>query len=277
MIVFPNSKINLGLRILRKRQDGYHDLETVFYPIPLSDTLEITRYNVYLKTFTIPFSKSGVVIDGDPSDNLCIKAYRMLRKDFPQISNIQMHLHKAVPAGAGLGGGSSDAAFTLMLLNKEFKLGLSREQLTSYALKLGSDCPFFIINKPSYATGRGEILEPIELNLSAYKILVVNPGIHINTGRAFLHIRPSIPELSIKQIITGPVERWKDQLVNDFEKWVFPEYREIVDIKDRMYIAGASFASMSGSGSTVYGLFAKEKDIQVSFPPDYFVRELSLN
>lgn len=277
MIVFPNSKINLGLRILRKRNDGYHDLETFFYPIPLTDTLEITRHNVYLKTFAIPFSKSGFVIDGDPSDNLCIKAYKMLRKDFPQISNIQMHLHKAVPAGAGLGGGSADAAFTLMLLNKEFKLGLSREQLTAYALKLGSDCPFFIINKPCYATGRGEMLEPIKLDLSSFKILVVNPRIHINTGRAFLHIRPTVPEVSIKEIITRPVERWKDELVNDFEKWVFDEYKEIVDIKDRMYVAGASFASMSGSGSTIYGLFPKEKETALTFPDHYFVRELLLN
>jgi 4-diphosphocytidyl-2-C-methyl-D-erythritol kinase len=277
MIVFPNSKINLGLRILRKRLDGYHDLETVFYPIPLTDILEITRYNVYLKTFNIPFTKSGFVIDGDPSDNLCIKAYKMLRKDFPQISNIQMHLHKAVPAGAGLGGGSADAAFTLTLLNKEFKLGLSPEQLTGYALKLGSDCPFFIINKPCYATGRGEQLEPINLDLSAFRLVVVNPRIHINTGRAFLNIRPSVPELSIKEIITRPVERWKDELVNDFEKGIFAEHRQIVEIKDSMYVAGAVFASMSGSGSTVYGLFPKEKKTELSFPDNYFVRELSLN
>lgn len=277
MIIFPNSKINLGLRILRKRNDGYHDLETFFYPIPLTDTLEITRHNVYMKTFSIPFTKSGFVIDGDPSDNLCIKAYKMLRKDFPQVSNIQMHLHKAVPAGAGLGGGSADAAFTLILLNKEFKLGLSTEQLTHYALKLGSDCPFFIINKPCYATGRGEILEPIELDLSAYKIVVVNPGIHINTGRAFLHIKPAVPGISIKEIITRPIERWKDELFNDFEKWVFSEYREIIDIKDQLYIMGAVFASMSGSGSTVYGIFPKDLCLKLPFPEHYFMKELMLN
>lgn len=275
MIVFPNSKINLGLRILRKRSDGYHDLETVFYPIPLTDILEITRYNVYLKNFTIPFSKSGFVIDGDPSDNLCIKAYKMLRKDFPQISNIQMHLHKAVPAGAGLGGGSADAAFTLILLNKEFKLGLSNEQLTAYALKLGSDCPFFIINKPCYATGRGEVLETIPLNLSDYKLVIVNPGIHINTGRAFLNIKPGVPDTSLKEIIRKPIERWKDELVNDFEKWVFSEHREIVEIKDDLYVAGAVFASMSGSGSTVYGFFEKTKSLSLDFPGHYFVRELN--
>ncbi|HEX2628193.1 MAG TPA: 4-(cytidine 5'-diphospho)-2-C-methyl-D-erythritol kinase [Chitinophagaceae bacterium] len=277
MIIFPNSKINLGLRILRKRNDGYHDLETVFYPIPLTDTLEITRYNVYMKNFSIPFTKSGFVIDGDPSDNLCIKAYKMLRKDFPQVSNIQMHLHKAVPAGAGLGGGSADAAFTLILLNKEFKLGLSTDQLTQYALKLGSDCPFFIINKPCYATGRGEMLQPLELDLSAYKIVVVNPGIHINTGRAFLHIKPGVPEKSIKEIISRPIERWKDELFNDFEKWVFAEYREIVDIKDQLYVMGAVFASMSGSGSTVYGIFPKDLYLKLPFPEHYFTKELMLN
>ncbi len=277
MTVFPNSKINLGLRILRKRKDGYHDLETIFYPIPLTDILEITPYNVYLKTFTIPFTKSGFVIEGDPSDNLCIKAYKMLRKDFPQVTNIQMHLHKAVPAGAGLGGGSADAAFTLLLLNKEFNLGLSIEELTQYALKLGSDCPFFIINKPCYATSRGEALEPIELDLSAYKIVVINPGIHINTGRAFLNIKPGVPEVSVKEIIARPIERWKDELINDFEKSVFNEHREIVEIKDQLYVKGAIFASMSGSGSTVYGLFPKNSHPQLSFPENYFVKELSLN
>lgn len=274
MIVFPNSKINLGLRILRKRNDGYHDLETVFYPIPLTDVLEITRHNAYHKTYSIPFSKSGLVLDGDPSDNLCIKAYKMLKKDFPRISHVQMHLHKAVPTGAGLGGGSADAAFTLTLLNKEFNLGLSSETLIKYGLKLGSDCPFFIINKPCFATGRGENLNPIELDLSGYKIVVVNPGIHINTGRAFLHIKPAETNISIREIIQRPIERWKDELVNDFEKWVFSQYREIVDIKDKLYVAGAVFASMSGSGSTVYGIFPKDVSPGISFPENYFVREL---
>ncbi|HEX7905537.1 MAG TPA: 4-(cytidine 5'-diphospho)-2-C-methyl-D-erythritol kinase [Chitinophagaceae bacterium] len=277
MIVFPNSKINLGLRIHRKRSDGYHDIETIFYPIPLTDILEIVRYNQYLKSSSIPFTKSGLIIDGDPSDNLCIKAYKLLRKDFPQISNIQMHLHKAVPAGAGLGGGSADAAFTLITLNKEFKLGLSDDQLIQYAIKIGSDCPFFVINKPRYAAGRGELMEHIDLNLSAYKIVVVNPGIHINTGRAFLHAKPAVPEESLKEIIARPVERWKDDLVNDFEKWVFSEYQQIVEIKDELYIKGALYASLSGSGSTVYGIFPKEKILHLSFPGYFFVKELSLN
>ena len=274
MVVFPNSKINLGLRILNKRNDGYHDLETVFYPLSLTDVLEINPYHVYQKQFSIPFTKSGIVIDGDPSDNLCIKAYKLLKKDFPRMPNVKMHLHKTIPAGAGLGGGSADAAFTLTLLNNEFKLGLSTDDLLAYALKLGSDCPFFIINKPCYATGRGEKLIPIPLDLSAYKIIIVNPGIHINTGRAFLHTKPSSSGTFIREILQKPVERWKDELVNDFEPWVFSEYREVVEIKDGLYISGAIFASMSGSGSTVYGLFPKEKELKLNYPPGYFVREL---
>ncbi len=277
MIVFPNSKINLGLRILRKRPDGYHDLETIFFPIPLTDVLEINRDDDQPVTPKIPFSKSGFVINGDPSDNLCIKAYRLLRKDFPQIGSIKMHLHKAVPSGAGLGGGSADAAFTLLLLNKQFDLHLSEQQLLNYALHLGSDCPFFIINKPCYATGRGELLEPMSLDLSNYRLLLVNPGIHINTGRAFLNIRPTVPEISVRDIIAKPVERWKDELFNDFEKWVFSEHRAIVDIKDKLYVAGAVFAAMSGSGSSVYGLFRNDQPIpSLSFPDHYFVKELAL-
>jgi 4-diphosphocytidyl-2-C-methyl-D-erythritol kinase len=277
MTVFPNSKINLGLRILRKRSDGYHDLETIFYPIPLTDVLEINKYAVYQEKFTIPFSKSGFVIDADSSDNLCVKAFRLLRKDFPKMTNVQMHLHKAVPAGAGLGGGSADAAFTLLLLNDLFDLGLSQQQLLHYALKLGSDCPFFILNKPCYATSRGEVLEPIELDLSAYQIVVVNPGIHINTGRAFLDIKPTLQEISIKEITSWPIERWKDELVNDFEQSAFIHHPEIVEIKDKLYIGGAIYASMTGSGSTVYGIFKKGQPLSFPFPENYFVRELSLS
>ena len=274
MVVFPNCKINLGLRILEKRKDGYHDLETVFYPIALTDILEITTYPQYQKNFTIPFSKSGFVLDGDPSDNLCIKAYKLLKKDYPQLPNVQMHLHKSIPSGAGLGGGSADAVFTLLLLDKEYNLGLTTEALKSYALRLGSDCPFFLINKPCYATGRGEVLEPIDLDLSDYNVVIVNPGIHINTGRAFLNSKPSAPDRAIKDILRKPVERWKDELYNDFETWVFNEYREVVDLKDKLYTAGASFASMSGSGSTVFGLFPKAVKISLNFPEHYFVKQL---
>lgn len=275
MVVFPNSKINLGLRILKKRTDGYHELETAFYPIPLTDILEINRNYGTQKSYMIPFSKSGLVLEGDPSDNLCVKAYKLLKKDFPQLPSVQMHLHKSIPAGAGLGGGSADGSYTLMLLNKEFQLGLGQEDLMEYALKLGSDCPFFIINKPCYATGRGEKLVPLSLDLSGYKIVIVNPGIHINTGRAFLNCRPSSPECSIMEILQRPVERWKDELFNDFETWVFSQHREVVEIKDQLYVSGATYAAMSGSGSTVYGIFPRDLQLKLGFPSHYFVKELA--
>jgi 4-diphosphocytidyl-2-C-methyl-D-erythritol kinase len=275
VISFPNSKINLGLRILRKRSDNYHDLETVFYPLPLCDMLEIIPLKTNLREKDIPFTKSGVHIDGENSNNLCIKAYRLLKKSFPKMPAVQMHLHKTVPAGAGLGGGSSDAAFTLKMLNKEFKLGLSQEDLADLAGEIGSDCPFFVINKPCYGTGRGENLEPVELDLSAYKFIVVYPGIHINTGQAFLSVKPQEQERTIKEIIKDPIERWKDDLYNDFEKATFKKYPEIVEIKDRLYVSGALYASMSGSGSSVYGIFPKEKIVPpLNFPPRYYVKEV---
>ena len=183
MVVFPNCKINIGLRILDKRPDGFHNLETIFYPIPLKDSLEIIRDTSPQQE--IIFSQSGNQIDGVPADNLCIKAYRLLKKDFPQLPAIQMHLHKAIPLGAGLGGGSADAAFAIKLLNEKFQLNLSPDQLISYSLQLGSDCPFFIINKPCYATGRGEIMQPLTISLSGYQLVLVNPGIHVNTSWAF--------------------------------------------------------------------------------------------
>ena len=282
MIVFPNCKINLGLRILRKRADGYHDLQTVFYPLPLCDVLEIIQdagngmrdaANNQNESF-IQFSNSGFSINGDPDDNLCIKAYNLLKKDFPQLAEIQMHLHKAIPAGAGLGGGSADAAFTLRLLNEKFNLDLSTDQLISYALQLGSDCPFFIINTACVATGRGEILEPISIDLSSYKFIIVNPGIHISTAHAFSGITPALPTKSVKEIIQEPIETWKNELVNDFEKTVFSQHPEIGAIKKKLYDGGALFASMSGTGSTVYGIFEKASGTEFNFPSNYFIKEL---
>lgn len=274
MIVFPNCKINLGLNILGKRNDGYHDLETIFYPVPLTDALEIIENKQPGKNPVLPFTSSGLPIAGKPASNLCVKAYRLLKKDFPGLPAVLIHLHKIIPSGAGLGGGSADGAFALKMLNEMFELGLSTEQLIKYALQLGSDCPFFIINKPCFATGRGEVLEEISLDLSAYKMVIVNPGIHIDTGRAFLHLTPALPKRSVKEIIAGPIESWKDDLKNDFEKPVFPQHREIADIKDSLYLKGAIYASMSGSGSTVFGFFPKEKELQLSFPASYFVKEL---
>lgn len=272
MIVFPNCKINLGLNILNKRSDGYHNLETIFYPIPLTDVLEIVEINSPIKYTGFPFTMSGLPIDGNPSTNLCVKAYRLLKKDFPTLPPAQIHLHKVIPSGAGLGGGSADGAYALQVLNTLFELQLTREQLLSYAAELGSDCPFFIINKPCFAKGRGEMLEEIPLDLSSYKLVIVNPGIHVDTGRAFLDIRPVTPDRSLKEVIADPLERWKDELKNDFEKIIFARYREIVDIKDNFYRDGAIYASMSGSGSTVFAIFPKEKELKLSYPDHYFVK-----
>jgi len=201
MVVFPNCKINLGLRIIRKRNDGYHDLETVFYPIPLTDALEVIR--VSGADTDIAFQSSGLPISGDSTNNLCVKAYQLLKKDFPQLGSVQMHLHKVIPMGAGLGGGSSDGAFALQLINDLFHLQLSKEQLIGYALQLGSDCPFFILNQPCFASGRGEKMEPVALDLSGYHFAIVNPGIHVNTGWAFSQLQLDKPKQLFFTVTTG--------------------------------------------------------------------------
>ena len=268
MITFPNCKINLGLNITGKREDGYHNLETVFFPLPFTDVLEI------LPSDSFEFAVTGLSISTD--DNLCIKAYNLLKKDFPDLSSVKMHLHKAIPLGAGLGGGSSDAASTLSLLNEKFNLNLKTETLIDYALRLGSDCPFFIINKPCFATGRGEILQHINIDLSNYKILIVNPEIHIDTKWAFSKITPKQPSVSIKEIVSQPIETWKKQLQNDFEVPVFAEYPEIKKIKECLYNNGAIYTSMSGSGSTVYGIFKKEDNIATGTFTDYLYKTLAL-
>jgi 4-diphosphocytidyl-2-C-methyl-D-erythritol kinase len=187
---------------------------------------------------------------------------------------VEMHLHKTVPVGAGLGGGSADGAFTLILLNQIFDLGLSKKKLMEYALQLGSDCPFFTINKPCFATGRGEILEPVELDLSSYNLAIVHPGIHVSTAEAFSLVNPAIQSKSTRKIIQQPTETWKKELKNDFEDAIYARHPEIKDIKEQLYERGAIYASMTGSGSTVYGLFKREKDIQLSFPPNYFIKTI---
>ena len=272
MILFPNCKINLGLHILQKRADGFHDLETVFYPISLHDALEVIHGEA---PSDVSFTSSGITLDINAADNICVKAYRLLKADFPDLPPIKMHLHKTIPSGAGLGGGSADGAFTLLLLNKKFHLQLSEHQLIRYALQLGSDCPFFIKNQPCYATGRGENLEPIGLQLPSYQFVIINPGIHINTGWAFQQLRPNANRLSLKELIQQPIDKWKDVLVNDFEAPIFQQYPEIAAIKKKLYEAGAVYAAMSGSGSTVFGIFEKEKVSALSFPEQYFVSILS--
>lgn len=264
MVHFPNAKINLGLRVLAKREDGYHNLETVFYPVAVRDAIEVVEGGT-----DIEFTQSGHAVAGDPEKNLCLKAYRMLKQDYPPVPPCKIHLHKAIPERGGLGGGSADGSFTLMLLNKKFRLGIEQKKLQQYALQLGSDCPFFILNRPCHATGRGEILEPVTTDLSSYHILIVNPGISIETGKAFSMIPPAADDrLLLKDALQQPVEKWKDHVFNDFEAYAFHAFPEIADIKEKMYRAGALYASLSGSGSSVYGIFRERRE--TSFPPGYF-------
>jgi 4-diphosphocytidyl-2-C-methyl-D-erythritol kinase len=260
LLVFPNCKINLGLNIVGKRPDGYHDIETVFYPIPFCDALEIIEDTDPAiaspgQPANIRFTSTGLPIPGTDADNLCVKAYQLLKKEFPRLSPVQMHLHKCIPMGAGLGGGSSNGAFALQLINQKFELGIAAGQLQHYALLLGSDCPFFIVNKPCYALGRGEALEQVSLDLKGYTLVLIYPNIHISTADAFALLRPKVPLVNVKDIIAQPVETWKERLVNDFEAAVFQLRPELVAIKATLYGAGATYVSMTGSGSSIYGLF----------------------
>jgi 4-diphosphocytidyl-2-C-methyl-D-erythritol kinase len=275
VIVFPNCKINLGLNIVHKRNDGYHDIETVFHPLTLCDALEVVNQETNVADRSrVEFSTSGETIDGIPEKNLCMRAYEQLKNKSSQIPPVRMHLHKTIPAGSGLGGGSSDAAFTLRLLNQKFQLGLTIEQLLDQALQLGSDCPFFIINKPCFATGRGEFLERVTVDLSAYKIVLVVPPIVVRTVEAFSSVKPAQPSESIKEIIQRPVETWAQRLKNDFEQSVFSKYPEIGNIKDQLYKSGAVYSSLTGSGSAVYGIFRADDTSELSFSPKYFLKEL---
>ncbi len=253
MIAFPNCKINLGLYIKSKRLDGYHDIETIFIPVSLCDVLEIVAAN---DSEPIPFFQStGLPIDSDPHVNLCSKAYHLVKSDFPDLPDINIHLHKMIPMGAGLGGGSSDATSMLQLLNKKFQLQLSIEQLAVYALQLGSDCPFFLYNEPCYATGRGEGLTPFAVDLTAYQLLLVCPDIHISTAWAFSRITPAHEYADLRSSAKNPVAHWKTSIRNQFEEAVYAEYPELRELKQTLYGAGAVYASMSGSGSAHYALF----------------------
>lgn len=253
MITFPNAKINLGLNIIEKRPDGYHNLETIFYPINLQDALEVTRRENNDKEYTLHIS--GALLEGEPEDNLVVKAYKLLKKDYPGLLPVDIHMYKHIPAGAGLGGGSSDAACMIKLLNDKFSLGLSTERMEEYAVKLGADCSFFIRNKPVFATGIGNLFEPVELSLKGYHIILIKPDIFVSTRDAFAEIKPVRPAVSLKEIVKQPIETWKSSMKNDFEDSVFKKFPEIAAIKDELYDLGAVYAAMSGSGSSVYGIF----------------------
>ncbi len=264
MIYFPHCKINIGLRVTNKRSDGFHDIETIFYPVAIQDALEFVEADEFR------FTLSGIDIEGNNDDNLVVKAYNLLKSEY-KLPPLHIHLHKHIPLGSGLGGGSSDAAFMLSELNEYFDLKIRMRKLMEYALQLGSDCPFFINPVPSLAKGRGEILEEIEINLSGMFLVVVKPPIHISTAEAYKNITPKISETPLDQLIRQPIEKWKNTIYNDFENPVFSKYPEIENIKTKLYNIGASFALMSGSGSAVYGIFKNEIDIKSIFPETYQV------
>jgi 4-diphosphocytidyl-2-C-methyl-D-erythritol kinase len=270
MIVFPNAKINLGLRITSKRPDGYHNLDTVFYPINLKDALEIITDPDPLAN-DVTFTSSGLSIPGSVSTNLCIKAYQLLKTKFPELPAIHMHLHKNIPMGAGLGGGSADGAFTLQLLNKKYKLNLGEEELIDMALALGSDCPFFIKNTPVHATSRGEIMQSTFVDLSDKKIVLILPDIHVSTALAFKDCPISSAIQTCDIITQQPVDAWKELLINDFEQTVFPNYPALANIKAQLYDAGAVYASMTGTGSTIFGIFNNAPELNHIFSSEYQV------
>lgn len=265
MISFPNAKINIGLNVVSKRADGYHNLETVFYPVKLADALELVESE---KT---AFSSSGIQIDGALENNLVVKACQVLQQKF-DLPTVHLHLHKIIPFGAGLGGGSADAAFTLKMLNDYFSLDLSHGQLEKYAAALGADCPFFIRNKPTFAHGIGDQFEPVELDLSAYEIIILKPEFSVGTADAYRNIVPQKSDFDLRKIAQLPIEEWKDQIQNDFEKSVFPQFPQIEFLKNLLYENGAVYASMSGSGSAVYGIFRHSPANLAKFtPPGIFI------
>ncbi|MCE5332562.1 MAG: 4-(cytidine 5'-diphospho)-2-C-methyl-D-erythritol kinase [Bacteroidales bacterium] len=253
MLVYPNAKINIGLNIVEKRPDGYHNLETVFYPIGLSDVLEVEPSE---SCSDYSFSSSGITLGGDPEENLIVKAYRLIQSEY-DIPAVDITLIKRIPFGAGLGGGSADAAFMLKTLNEMFGLKITNRKLEKIAAELGADCPVFIKNRPVYATGIGNEFTPVKLSLKGYFLLLVKPGTHVSTPEAYSLVVPENPAVSLLGSIQKPVKEWRGLIKNDFEKSVFTKYPEIGKIKNKLYETGALYASMSGSGSSVYGIFEK--------------------
>lgn len=254
MILFPNAKINLGLNITERRLDGYHNLETIFYPLMIKDVLEVIESN------ELSFQSSGIHIPGNDQTNLCLKAYHLLKRDF-EIPPVSIHLHKHIPIGAGLGGGSADAAFMIRLLNQQFELDLTEEQMMNYARQLGADCAFFINNKPVYAFDKGDCFEPVDLDLSKYHLVLVMPPVHVSTAEAYSGIKPKSTGASLKELIKLPIEEWRSHIKNDFEDHIFKAYPIIAEVKNYLYHAGAIYASMSGSGASVFGVFEQQPDL----------------
>lgn len=268
MINFPIAKINLGLNVVEKRPDGYHNLQTVFYPVPIKDALEVhVMDEAFPSDYDCDLKVTNITIEGDEQRNLVVRAYQLLKQDFPTLPRIHSHLWKGIPTQAGMGGGSSDCAYMMLLLNQQFQLGLTDEHLIEYAAKLGADCAFFILSRPCYAEGIGEKLQPIDLSLSGYYIAVVRPDIPVPTKEAFSRIRPHYPAQNCRETVIQPVETWRDTLINDFEESVFALHPEIGNIKQQLYDMGATYAAMSGSGSALFGLFKKQPDsLSQEFP-----------
>jgi 4-diphosphocytidyl-2-C-methyl-D-erythritol kinase len=259
MVSFPPCKINLGLHIIRKRGDGYHDIETCFFPIPWTDILEIVVSD------QLHFTSTGTPIPGNAEDNLCLKAYHLIKKDF-DVAPVKIHLHKIIPTGAGLGGGSADAAYTLRSLNEIFKLGLPAEQLVKYAAQIGSDCAFFIYDKPMLGSGRGEILSDIKIDLKGKFLVIIKPDVHVSTAEAYAGVKPSVPSIPLQEIVNKNVLSWKGDLKNDFEESVLQKHPDIKKIKDELYAADATYACMSGSGAAVFGVFDNAISVKEKFP-----------
>ena len=277
MITFPIAKINLGLNVVEKRPDGYHNLQTVFYPVPLKDALEVQVMDkAFPSEYDCDLKVTNITIDGDEQKNLVVRAYQLLKKDFSDLPRIHTHLWKGIPTQAGMGGGSSDCAYMLLLLNQQFHLGLTDKQLIQYAAQLGADCAFFILSHPCYAEGIGEKLQPIDLSLTGYHIAVVRPDIPVPTKEAFSRIHPHYPTINCREAVMQPVETWRETLINDFEESVFALHPEIGEIKQRLYDMGAAYAAMSGSGSALYGLFKEQPDSLSQAFPNMFTFSTSL-
>ena len=267
VIRFPIAKINLGLNIVERRPDGYHNLETVFYPVPIKDVLEVFPMDEkFPSSVDCDLKVSNIQIEGDEQKNLVVRAYQLLKQDFPQqMQRVHAHLFKRIPTQAGMGGGSSDCAVMISLLNDLFGLGLNNQQMIDYAARLGADCPFFVLNRPVYAEGIGERMQPIHLDLSSWVLAIVRPNIPVSTKEAFSYIHPKRPAKNCREIVAQPVETWRDELTNDFETSVFQIHPEIGQIKDDLYQMGAVYAAMSGSGSALFGLFRKSVDLSSHF------------
>ena len=266
MITFPIAKINLGLNVVERRPDGYHNLETVFYPVAIKDALEVQVMDAQFPSpYDCDIKVTNLNIEGDEQRNLVVRAYNLLKQDFPDMPRVHAHLWKGIPTQAGMGGGSGDCAYMLLLLNELFGLKLTEQQLIGYAVRLGADCPFFILSRPAYAEGIGERLQPVNLDLSGYYLAVVRPDIPVSTKEAFSLITPHRPVRNCRDVVAQPVETWREELKNDFETSVFALHPEIADIKQRLYELGAVYAAMSGSGSSVFGLFRHPIDIATHF------------